>query len=87
LKNKKLKDLLNFTAQSVEEMQKDENFEDWSAEDIFQLATEVALNEYSAKGTKQPVARVDSDRFAFCFNDSDNESEVIIIHGEGLFDD
>lgn len=87
MRNKKLKDLLNFTVQSVDEMQKDDNFSEWSAEDIFELATEVALNEYSAKGTKQPIARVDSDRFAFCFNELDSESEVIIIHGEDLFDD
>lgn len=87
MRDKKLKDLLNFTVQSAEEMMIDENFTEWTAEDIFKLATEVALNEYSATGTTPPVAKVDSTKFAFCFNDFEHESEVIIIHGEGLFDD
>jgi len=87
LRNKKLKDLLDFASKSVEGMMFDEDFNDWSAEAIFDLATKVALEELSASGSKPPVAEVDSTRFAFCINDSEEETDVIVIHGEGLFDD
>jgi hypothetical protein len=87
MRNKKIKDLLKLTVQSAEEMSVDPNFDDWSAESIFQVATEVALNEYSATGDNSPVASVDTSRFAFSFNENEEEMDVIMIHGESLFDD
>jgi hypothetical protein len=87
LRNKKLKDILDFTRQSVEEMMVDDEFKEWSAEDIFQLASEVALNEHSAKGSTPPVGEVDKTRVAFCISDTADETDVIVIQGEGFIDD
>lgn len=87
MKRKKLKEMLEFFQATNEEMDNDDKLSDWSAEQIFETANEITMNEFTASGTGSPVATVDTSRFAFCLNDDPDALEVAIIHGEDMFDD
>jgi hypothetical protein len=87
LKRKKLEEMIEFLKVSIEEMDKDEKLSKWTAEEIFETAAEVALNEFSARGVQSPLARVDKEQLGFCLSDDYENVQVLIIHGKDMFSD
>lgn len=86
-RNNKIKKMLDFTKDALEQMMEDPNFKSWTAEKIFSVATETAIVEFSAKGVNPPIASVDNKNFAFNSSEDIENIELIMIHGEDFFND
>lgn len=84
--SKKINKMLRFFNQSVKGMVKDPNFKTFSEEEIFNLALDVCMNEFIARGENPPIGEVDRQNVAFCISENE-DLDLIFLNGENFLDD